>query len=226
MNSNKNLGLIVGFLLLLIFISGVVMYQVLQGPVLFQDDYLSITASNSNQIIISALLGLLSGTLTVVISILLLPRFKRYSPRLAYLYLAFCMINFVPLIVDNVSVLSMLAMSKEYQNSGAENSIFFQNMGSVFYEIHSWTHYSYLLISCLPVFTLYFILLYSKLIPKAISIFGIIAVVLMFIEVLLNFFDLGLGMNMLLPLGLIQLFLPFWLMIKGFRSDDHEVQVE
>lgn len=47
------------------------------------------------------------------------------------------------------------------------------------YEKHWWTHYFYLLISCFPVFVLYYALYLSKLVPKIISIFGIIAVFIM-----------------------------------------------
>ena len=56
MNSNKKAGRLVGLLFLLIFATGITVYQFLQGPVLFSDDFLKTTSANSNQIIISTLL--------------------------------------------------------------------------------------------------------------------------------------------------------------------------
>ena len=217
MKSNKKVGRLVGLLFLIIFILGVTMYQFLQSP-LFMDNYLTATSSSANQIIISCLLGVVSGLLTVIISIVLFPIFKRHNATLAYIYFAVCILYFVAIAIDNVSVLSLLELSKEYVNSGGENSDTYKIMGTVLYGRHWWTHYFTLLISCFPVFVLYYTLYLSKLIPRIISIIGIIAVFLMFSEELLSMFGGSISMNMLLPLGLIQLFLPLWLLFKGLNS--------
>lgn len=87
----------------------------------------------------------------------------------------------------------------------------------------------YLLISCFPVFVLYYTLFKSKLVPKIISVFGILAVSLMFIEEVFSFFGNSISMNMLLPMALIQLTLPIWLLIKGLNSESSTsnlIQVE
>ena len=83
-----------------------------------------------------------------------------------------------------------------------------------------------LLISCFPVFILYYTLYLSKLIPKIISIVGIIAVILMFIEILFSILGNSISMNMLLPIGLIQLILPLWLIFKGLNSPTLETEIK
>jgi len=45
-----------------------------------------------------------------------------------------------------------------------------------------------------------------------------IAVLLMFIEMLFSLYDLSIGMYMIMPIALVQLVLPFWLIIKGLNS--------
>lgn len=222
MNSNKKTGRITGILLLLIFISGIIIFQFLQGPVLFSDNFMTITAANSDQIIISVLLGILSGILSIIIAILLLPIFKNYSYSLAFLYLAFSILNFLAIMIDNISVISMLELSNEYVKNGDSNSL--QTIGNLIYQKHRWTHYFYLLISCFPVFVLYYTLYLSKLVPRIFSIFGIIAVLIMFIEELFSIFGHGIGMNMLLPIAIIQLILPLWLIFKGLNS--HKLEKE
>lgn len=119
-------------------------------------------------------------------------------------------------MIDNVSVISMLELSKEYVNN--ENNGSLKVLGSLAYEKHWWTHYFYLLTSCFPVFVLYYTLFVSKLVPRLISIFGLIAVLLMFIEELFSIFGQSIGMNMLLPIALIQLVLPLWLIYKGLNT--------
>lgn len=218
MKSNKNTGRIVGLFFLFVFVIGIIVYQFLQGPVLFSDDFLTSTSENSNKIIVSILLLFLSGIISVVTAAILLPIFKKYSITLAFLYVAFSILSFIAISIDNISVLSMLELSLEYSKNETENSDLLNILGSVFYKKHWWSHYLSLLISCFPVFILYYVLFISKLVPKFISIVGILAVILMFIEILCSIFGQSISMNMLLPIGLIQLFLPLWLIFKGLNS--------
>ena len=226
MNSNKKVGRLVGLLFLLIFATGITVYQFLQGPVLFSDDFLITISANSNEIIISTLLLFLSGITSVVIATILLPIFKKYSITLAFLYLAFSILSFIAISIDNISVLSMLELSLEYTKNGTDNSYMLNTLGSVFYKKHWWTHYLSLLISCFPVFILYYTLYVSSLIPKVISIIGIIAVILMFIEILFSILGNSISMNMLLPIGLIQLILPLWLIFNGLNSSVLETEMK
>ena len=216
MTSNRKTGRITGVLLLCVFISGIIIFQFLQGPILFSDNYLTVTSNNANVVISSVVLGIFSGMVSIFIATFLLPVFKQHHFRLAYLYLAFCIVNFIAIMIDNFSVVSMLELSKAYIKGGATNSL--DVLGSIAYEKHFWTHYFYLLISCFPVFVLYYLLYLSNLVPKVISVFGIFAVTLMFIEELCSIFGHGIRMNMLLPIGLIKLILPLWLIVKGFNS--------
>lgn len=218
MYSNQKAGRISGVLFLFVFISGVVIFQFLQGSVLFSDNFLTTTSKNSTQIIISVLLGILSGVASISIAVILLPIFKRHSFYLAFFYLAFCVLNFIAIMLDNVSVVSMLELSQEYVKNVNGNSNGLELMGTLFYEKHRWTHYMFLLISCFPVFVLYYTFYLYKLVPRIISVFGIFAVILMFIEVLFSIFEYSVSMNMLLPMGLIQLILPIWLIYKGLNS--------
>ena len=207
-----------GILFLLIFATGVTVYQVLQGPVLFSDDFLISTSDKSNEIIISILLLFLSGITSVVIATILLPIFKKHNVTLAFLYLALCILSFIAISMDNISVLSILELSLEHRRNGSDHSDVFNTLGHVFYKNHWWTHYLSLLISCFPVFILYYTLYRSKLVPRVISVAGIIAVVLMFTEILFSILGHGISMNMLLPIGLIQLILPLWLIVKGLNA--------
>lgn len=226
MKSNKNTGRIVGLFFLFVFVIGIIVYQFLQGPVLFSDDFLTSTSENSNKIIVSILLLFLSGIISVVIAAILLPIFKKYSITLAFLYVAFSILSFIAISIDNISVLSMLELSLEYSKNETENSDLLNILGSVFYKKHWWSHYLSLLISCFPVFILYYVLFISKLVPKFISIVGILAVILMFIEILCSIFGQSISMNMLLPIGLIQLFLPLWLIFKGLNSPVLETELK
>ncbi|MDG2074472.1 MAG: DUF4386 family protein, partial [Polaribacter sp.] len=79
MNSSKKTTRTIGILFLIIFISGILVYQVLRGPFLFGDDYLENAVSNADKVVNSTLLSFLGGVLTIIISVLLLPIFKKFS---------------------------------------------------------------------------------------------------------------------------------------------------
>jgi hypothetical protein len=223
MYSNKKAGRISGVLFLFVFISGVVIFQVLQGPVLFSDDFLTSTSNHSNKIIGSVLLSILSGLASISIATLLLPIFKRHSIYVAFLYLVFCILNFIAIMLDNVSVVTMLELSNDLVANGDSSAM--SVIGNLVYEKHHWTHYMYLLMSCFPVFVLYYGFYVSKIVPRLISIFGIFAVLLMFVEVLFSIFGNSISMNMMLPMGLIQLAIPLWLIIKGFSSPELKEEI-
>lgn len=224
MKSIKTTGRLVGLLFLIIFATGIIVYQVLQGPTLFSDEHLAITHTKSTEIIISTLLSFLSGIISIVIAAMLLPIFKKYNTTLAFLYLAFYILNFIALSIDNITVLSMLELSQEYSKNGAGNSEMLNALGNIYYKKHWWSHYLSLLISCFPVFTLYYTLFVSKLVPKVLSVIGIIAVILMFIQILSSIMGQSISMSMLLPIGLIQLILPIWLMIKGLNASALDIE--
>ncbi len=226
MKSNKKTEKLVGLLFLFIFAIGIIVYQFLQGSILFSDNFLTITSANSNKIITSILLLFLSGIISIVIATILLPIFKKHSITAAFLYLAFSILSFIAIFIDNVSVLLMLELSLEYIKSGTDDTGILNTLGNVIYKKHWWTHYLSLLISCFPVFILYYTLYVSKLIPKIISVVGIIAVILMFIEILSSILGNSISMNMLLPIGLIQLILPLWLIFKGLNSPVLETEMK
>lgn len=218
MKSSTKLGRVIGLLFLFIFVMGILVYQFLQGPILFSDDFLTTAAPNANKLITSVLLGSLSGLFSIIISALLFPVFKKYSNTLAVLYLGFSILDFVAISIDNTSVLAMLELSKEYVTNVEVNTGILETMAPIYSQKHWWSHYLSLLTSCFSVFVLYFAFYRTKLIPKILSGFGMLAVILMFIELLTSILGEGISMNMLLPMGLIQLILPLWLLVKGLNT--------
>ena len=215
-----NKGKIVGILLLTSIILGVLIYQILQGPVLFADDFLTATSDNKNPIITSTVLGLLNGVITIIIAVLMLPVFKQYNFSLSFLYLSFTIVYFVMIAIDNVSTLSILELSIGHSKHEGVNSETFGIIGELLYQKHWWTHYMSLLSSCFYMFTFYLLFYQSKLIPKILSLGGLIAVSMMFIEILSSIFGQSIGMILMLPLGIVQLSLVVWLVIKGINQQN------
>lgn len=209
---------VAGLLLLTVFVIGVVNYQFLRGPIVFDDDYLSLIANNQPQIVYSVLLSFLSGVLSIIVALVLFDYFKKGSSLLALGYIVFTVLNFIGITIENIAVFSLLEVSQEYINTvDLKENTSFISLGATLYGFHKWSHYSFLLLSCLPVFMLFYNLFKLKFIPKFISIFGIVAAILMFINITFLMIEVKIPIDLMLPIALVQLLLPFWLMIKGFN---------
>ena len=217
LNSFNKIARIVGILFLIQIVIGVLINEVLLGPIVFGSDYLTKTSAHSSQIIGSMLLGFINGIIDIVIAVLLLPIFKKQSEILAYVFLAFSILGFITVTADNVSVQSLLALSKEYVKAGTPANSYFQTLGAVAYSTRLWTHLIIILVSGLPFSVFYYLLFKTKLVPRFISIWGFIATVMMVIAVLLMIFDRSSSMMLFIPMGLNQIFLAGWLIVKGFN---------
>ncbi|MFK8060480.1 MAG: DUF4386 domain-containing protein [Polaribacter sp.] len=220
MTSNKKIGRIAGALLLFIFISGITVFQFLQSSILSSKEYVTLASENENQLILSTILGFLSGIASIIVAVILFPIFKKNNYNLALLYIAFCVVNFVAILLDNYGVVSMLEISKISLENTGEQPKSFQIIKTLLFEKHIWTHYFYLLISCFPVFVLYYTLFVSKLIPRVLSVFGVFAVVLMFVQILATILNKSISMNLMIPIALIQFIFPIWLLVKGLKSSE------
>lgn len=214
MKNNKT-ARIVGCIFLIQFIIGILVNQFLIGPVVFSQDFLTDAYTNSNKLIIGVLISIISGKISIGAAVLLYPIFKKHSKGIALLFLSFSIVAFIILAIDNVFVLSLLSLSEAYTSS---NSAYLQDLGTVLYKTRWWTHYLEMLVACFPLFVFYFVLFRAKLIPRFISLWGVISVILMCIAVLFAIFNQGTLMVLFIPLALNQLILFPWLIFKGFKD--------
>ena len=83
-----------------------------------------------------------------------------------------------------------------------------------------WTHHLYLLISCLPVVLLYFGLYGSRTVPRALALFGIVAAVVMAAEMVGVMLGDGISDLLFVPIALVQLTTPLWLLARGLTQED------
>ncbi len=216
MNLNPKTGRIIGFLFLAQFILGVLINMFLLGPIIFDEDFLTITSSNTTTVITATLLGIVLSGAGLGIAIILKPFLKAYSNNLALWYLGFTIISFTITIVDNTIILSILSMSKEYVNANIPETEYLQSLGSLLYEMRIWIHMMDMLVGGLSLTVLYYGLYQTKLIPRVLSVLGCIAVIIMLGNVLWSIYDTGL-MILYLPVGLVQIGVSIWLIIKGFN---------
>ena len=199
MNSGKKTARIIGALFLLQFILGIVVTEVWLGPITFNTNFLTKTAANPNLVIFCILLNLILGFLNIVPAVILYPLFKKYNKSIAIGYIAICIISFCLTAMDNLSVSSLLAISKEYLATTSNDASYFKTLAGVFIAIRWQTHMTVAIVGFFSYFILSCAFIQTKLIPRFLLVWALIASVLGMTELVLMFFGVGGGDILFLP---------------------------
>ncbi len=115
-----------------------------------------------------------------VIGAMLFPILKRYGEGLAFWYAGMRVIEAVTLIVGTVSVLSLITLSQEYTAAGSAEAPSFQASGAFALAVRHWAADVMLAVFFIAgALILYSMLYKSKLVPRFISVWGLISIALL-----------------------------------------------
>ncbi|GAG62516.1 unnamed protein product [marine sediment metagenome] len=200
MNSNRKTAIIVGVLFimaLVLFLIGQAIYE----PILGSPDYLDNAYPNRVIVIIGILLEFISALAVILIPVLLFPLLKKHNEVLALGYVSFRLFEAVLLSVAQIFKLSLVNLSQEYLNKGGVDASYFKNIGNSIQSVIYWIDHDgliYLFVFGIGALILYSALYKSKLIPRWLSIWGLISAVAILIASVLATFDISLVFAMLL----------------------------
>ena len=213
MISHRKTARIVGLLFLLLLITGI-------SGIILRDlsPSLKDVFENSTQIKISILFDLIASTVAVGIAVLLFPILKKFNYNIALWYFGFSIVGFATIVVSNVSVFSLLTLSEEYVKLGSPDTDYFQTLGVLKLGEYFGAHFMGLIIHTFGASMFYYLLFQSKLLPRFLSVWGLIAITLVLSATLLQIFDQSVSMILYLPNGLLQILIGIWLIVKGFNS--------
>jgi len=224
MNSNRKTAIIVGALFITATVAGVfggMLSRAFTGPS-NAPDYLSNIFANENQLIIGSLFIIIMGFAAAGIGITMYPVLKKQSEALALGFAAFRIIEGVLFSVSVVGILSILTLSQEFVKAGVPDASHFQTLGILLKDGQYWAYHVGTISFGLAALIFYYLLYQSKLIPRFLSVWGLIGVPLWFaVSLLIMFGSLAessrLAMFLYLPIGLNEMVLAVWLIVKGFN---------
>jgi hypothetical protein len=151
------------------------------------------------------------------------PVLRQHDERIAMGYVGARVIEGVLWLVAQTSLLSLVTLSHEFVKAGAPDASHFHTLGEMSLAAHDWGgHVLGFLVFCLGALMFYPLLYRSRLIPRWLSGWGIIAVILALVAALLALFgilEINSTIDVLLqvPLFLNELVLAIWLVVKGFN---------
>ena len=221
MNTYRNYAISAG-VLLIIYTSVDILSFLFLGPVT-ATNYLVSVSANAGQVGTGALLLLIGGACASGIAISLYPVLKKFNAGLALGAVGFRISEGVLRFVAVCATLSMITLSQQFVKAGAPDSSYFQTLGILIYAGNRWvSNVASLLafsIGCL----LYYIVLYrTKLVPRWITVWGLVASILAMLSTVLVLVGLiapfGTEQVVLaLPMLPQELVLAVWLIVKGFN---------
>jgi hypothetical protein len=154
----------------------------------------------------------------------LFPILKKHNEGLALGYVASRMIESVTIIVGHISLLALLTVSREYVQAGATDAANFQAMGAL---LRAVTDRALLLgvkfVFSITALILNYSLFRSKLVPRFISVWGLIGATLLLVSGFLVMFGLSpsptSAISMLLSyiIAVQEMVFAVWLIGKGFN---------
>jgi len=201
-------------------IGGEVLTSLISGKLLAGVDLLGLVAADSSRLTVGAFLTLMMGISLAAMTVFVYPVFRKDSEGLAMgLVLFRGAVEGAGYLISTLGILTLVALGNEYVASGA-NSTALQSMGNVVYHFLDFKG---------PVGTIFFLIgatcLYlsfyrTRLIPRWLSVWGLIGVVPYMAYALLNFFhmDPGIGFYLQMVLAPQELVMGVWLIVKGFNS--------
>ena len=219
MNTSRKIAIMVGALFLFSNVTFLLGAFVFVEPILGAPDYLTLASANRTQVVLGALLELVNGIAYVGIAVLVFPILRQRFESMALWYVGFRIIEFVMQTLSDISPLSLLTLSEEFVRAGAPESSSFQALGMLLLAERYWAFQMVTIALVLGALMFYYMLYQSRLIPRFISVWGLIGALAVLATAMLDTFGISpgslefLGVLMLLN----ELFLGVWLIVKGFN---------
>ncbi len=222
MNPARNVGRIIGMLVLIHMATGLTIpYILLDSLTAPPASFLANAAGIAFQVRLSVVLLFVGGAATIAIAVAAWPVLRQRSYAMGLWLLALAVVNLALQAVENQHWLSMLFLSQEYTRAAGADVGFLHSMATVVRSAWQWAHYTHLLVVVGWMVLLYSLLYRLAMVPPALAATGLVTSVLQLggitLPVLLDYRvplrEEFYGM----PLGLAYLGLALWLMTKGFK---------
>jgi len=199
-------------------VGGEVISSIVTNKPLSGLDLLDIVATNSAQITGGSFLILMMGISLVAMTVFLYPIFKKDSEELATGMVLFRgALEGTYYLVSTIGFLILVLLANEYVATGADSTAL-QSIGNVFYQFQSLLAPVGSIMFLIGASCLYISFYRTRLIPRWLSVWGLIGVVPYMAYALLHFFhiDSSLAFYLQMVLAPQEIVMALWLIIKGF----------
>jgi hypothetical protein len=175
-------------------------------------------SKNLTRMRISNLVALLNSLAIVVLAVMFYVVFYKQYKIIALVALGCFVAEAITLAVSKIGAYALIPLSQEFVEAGAPEPSYLQTLGDfLYYGLDRLGYDIHMLFFCLGAFLWYYLLYGSRLVPRALAIWGLAAICLLSIPVLLVLYRRGSTPLMVLglPYAPFELVLGVWLIVKG-----------
>jgi hypothetical protein len=222
MNTNRKTAIVVGVLYIIGTVAGV-LSVVITGSTLDEPDYLVSVSANANQVILGALFVLIMGLALALVPVVMFPVSRKHNETLALGHVVFRgALETITYVATVISTLLLVSLSREFVATGASGASGLQALGTVLLEAGNWISQITTVVFILGALMFYYVLYRSRLIPRWISSWGLVTAIPYLAAGFLVIFGLidhfsTIDTVLRLPLGLQELAMAVWLIVRGFN---------
>jgi len=217
MYSPRNIARIVGVLYIIGTVAGI-LSLVFGGAIVTGEDYLTEANANENQIILGTLFVLLMGLALAMIPVFMYPILKKENKTLALGYVVFRgALETIMYVLGIICWLLLLTLSHEFVAAGTPDNSYFQTLGNLVQEAMASIDHISAIIFSIGGIMFYYVLFQANLVPKWLSGWGLVSLVLVIAVGIAGMFGTDL-MVLWAPLAIQEMVLALWLIFKGFNK--------
>ena len=216
MDTSRMTARIVGALFIIGTVAGI-LSAVITGTILNDPDFLTKVSENKNQIIVGAFFVLIMGLALAMVPVMMFPIFRKYNEALAVSCVVFRgALEAVAYLLIVIIMLLLLTLSQEYVKMGASDTSYFQTLGTLLLKAIDQVNSILKIVFSLGALMIYYLYYQSELVPRWLSIWGLVGAIIYLVAGLFAVFSIDYSI-LLVPLGLQEMTLAVWLIVKGFN---------
>lgn len=163
--------------------------------------------------------GMANSTVIVVLAVLLYVVLSGQNKTMATVALGLWLIEATFYAIMQLGALALIPLSQDFVASGSPTNSFYQSMGGFLYNdvyqtgmtIHMWFY-------CMGGVLWYYMFFTSRFVPRAISVFGVLAVIVGIIGLLIQLSGSEVTMLFFLLVLPFEIAIGFWLVLKGIEG--------
>ncbi|MBT3242664.1 MAG: DUF4386 domain-containing protein [Bacteroidetes bacterium] len=223
MKLDKNTPRLLGLVQLIVF-SASILSNLLLTSVVGSGNISSILVNISNNITmmrISIIVELITSIGIIFLAVMFYIVFYKKYKIISLIALGCFFTEAIILAISKIGAFALIPLSIKFAEAGFPESSYFQTLGDLlYYGIDRQLYHIHMLFFILGGILWYYLFYKTRYIPRIISVWGLLAVGLISINVLLVLYnrDFGSIIILFLPYMPFELFLGVWLIVKGFNS--------
>lgn len=201
-----------------IVISPIANFTLLKDATQAAGGFLVNAAAHANTLATGALLSLALTVFTAGIAIALWPVLRERSERMAVSLAVLGGVGIALAGLEHMGLMSMLSLSQDYAAAGSPEGPLYEALRDAVRAQRNWAHLTRILAGGGLLLLMFAALFRFRLVPRWLAGFGILASALQMVAVTMPHFGGWVSFPLLAPLGVANLLLAGWLLVKGLAA--------